>query len=114
MPVTENDRAELLRLRDYVEEFGRLLQLHARTPDGWKYFQTEWMWRYVRGLVDGRTAKRSTTNGSPSSRSRTQSRCVRRQVEQGFFSRSQAEVIPKLCVIARGGHPVRRLRMRGP
>ena len=43
--------------REYGEEFARLLQLHARTPDRWKYFQTEWMWRYVGGMVDGRTAR---------------------------------------------------------
>jgi hypothetical protein len=55
--VTDQDRAELARLSAYVQRFTELLALHARTPDRWKYFQTEWIWRYVRGMVEGRTAQ---------------------------------------------------------
>jgi hypothetical protein len=51
--VTEDDRAELQRLRAYVEMLAKLIQLHDQTPNRWKYFQTEWLWRYARGMVDG-------------------------------------------------------------
>jgi hypothetical protein len=48
---------ELARLRAFTEEFSRLIELHDRTPERWKYFQTEWLWLYLRGLVNGEWPK---------------------------------------------------------
>lgn len=51
-----NEQQELDRLRTYEEEFRRLVSLFDHTPTRWQFYQTDWMWRYVRGMVEGRRA----------------------------------------------------------
>jgi hypothetical protein len=51
--LSDDDVRELTRLREFVEEFRSLIDMYDRTPPRWKYFQTQWLWMYARGMVEG-------------------------------------------------------------
>jgi hypothetical protein len=44
------------RFREYVSEFKSLVEAYDETPHEWQYFQTEWVWLLVRGLIGDQTA----------------------------------------------------------
>jgi hypothetical protein len=52
-PNESHENVELDKFRGYVAVFRRLMELQDRTPHRWRYFQTEWLWLYTRGMVEG-------------------------------------------------------------
>ena len=40
-------------LKGYYRALTDLVNVHDRTPAQWRYFQTQWLWLYVRGLNEG-------------------------------------------------------------
>ena len=51
-----NKEREIKRLKQYREVITRLVETHDAIPTRWRYFQTEWLWRYARGLANGQSA----------------------------------------------------------
>lgn len=53
--LSSADAAELARLREFVAEYRRMIRQYDSTLPRWRHYMTQWLWLYLRGMVDGET-----------------------------------------------------------